>query len=101
LNASELEGKDVIGLNGWRIGKVKEAIVDLNQWRITHLDVALQGNIAEELGMTHVPVLKTNHIPIEVKHVQGVADAITLNTTKEDLLKRLMEGDLPQGTATN
>jgi sporulation protein YlmC with PRC-barrel domain len=87
LIAEDLEGKLVIGFNGWKIGKVKQLVLDTSTWRITHLDVALVGNIAEELGVKEV--FRTARILIAVERIQGIGDTITLNTSKEDLLDKL------------
>ncbi|SRR5579872_2449957 len=91
LNASTLSGKEVIGLNGWKIGKVKECVFDTGTWQITHLDVGLKGDIAEELGLKQT--FKTTHVLIDVRRVQGVGDAVILNTSKEDLLAKLTASD--------
>lgn len=87
MYAEELEGKEVIGFNGWKIGKVKDTVFTTDTWRVTHLDVGLEGNIAQDLGMKGT--FKTSHVLIDVSHVQGITDTVTLKTTKEDLLAQL------------
>lgn len=83
----ELVGKEVIGFNGWKIGKVKDTVFTMEDWRVTHLYVGLVGDIADDLGMKET--FKTSHVLIDVSHIQGISDTVTLKTTKEDLLSRL------------
>ena len=74
-------------MNGWKIGKIKDLILNNETWQITHLDVALNGNIADELGMKKV--FSATRVLIEVRRVHGIGDAVVLNTTKEELLEKL------------
>ncbi|MGI0090807.1 MAG: PRC-barrel domain-containing protein [Nitrososphaerales archaeon] len=85
---SDITDKEVVGLDGWKIGKSKEVIFDRDNWKITHLDVQLKGNIEQELGMTSSP-LQRNHLPVSVESVQGIGDVITLKTTKDELKREL------------
>jgi sporulation protein YlmC with PRC-barrel domain len=80
--------KEVVGTNGWKIGKAKDVYFEDNNWQITYLDIELRGNIENELGMGSVP-LNHNHLPIATSHIQGVGDVITLNTTKEEIVEKL------------
>jgi sporulation protein YlmC with PRC-barrel domain len=80
--------KEVVGTNGWKIGKSKELIIDNNNWSITHLEVELRSNIEAELGMPTAP-LSHNRLPIPISTVQGVGDVITLRTTKEEIVSSL------------
>ncbi|MHB8567285.1 MAG: PRC-barrel domain-containing protein [Nitrososphaerales archaeon] len=85
MYAKDLTGKEVVGLNGYKIGKSKEIVFDRDSWKITHIDVELKGNIETELGMPS-GIISHNHLPIDVTTIQGIADVITLKTTKEDLV---------------
>jgi sporulation protein YlmC with PRC-barrel domain len=76
--------KEVVGLNGWKIGKSKEIICDINSWRITHIEVELTDKIENEIGET-LP-LQHNRVPIDISYVQGIGDVITLKTTKEEII---------------
>lgn len=99
VNTSELKGKEVIGLNGFKIGKVEDSIFDQTNWQVTSLDIGLKGDIAEELGTKQK--FRTSHVLIDVRKVQGVADVITLNTTKEDLLAKITNADIGSETDAN
>jgi len=74
-----------VGLNGYKIGKSREVVFDRDTWKITHIDVELNGTIEAELGMPS-GIISHNHLPIEVSHIQGIADVITLKSTKEELV---------------
>ncbi len=76
--------KEVVGFNGWKIGKSKEIIIDSDSWRVTHIEVELNDNIVNELSGP-VPLHK-NRIPIEISYVQGIGDLITLKATKEEIV---------------
>ena len=91
MYGKEIIDKEVVGKNGWKIGKSRDVYIDeKNNWQVTHLDIELRGNIENELGMGSVP-LAHNRLPIAISHVQGVGDVITLNTTKEEIVEALAE----------
>lgn len=84
----DLLEKEVVGTNGWKIGKSKELIIEQNGWMVTHLEVELRGNIEAELGMSTAP-LSHNRLPISISTVMGVGDVITLRSTKEEIVSTL------------
>jgi sporulation protein YlmC with PRC-barrel domain len=86
----ELLDKDVIGLNGIKIGKSKDVFIDPLTWQVTYLYVELKGNIAEELGMPSTILFK-NNLPLSISHIQGVGDLITLKSTKEEIIAILSD----------
>ena len=49
MSVSDLEGKEVISKNGSAIGRSTNAIIDTKSWKVTSLEVALEGDVAEEL----------------------------------------------------
>lgn len=94
----DIKGKEVVGKNGFKIGKTKDLIFDQNGWKISHLDVELRSNIEAELGMqsSGIPLLSHNHLPLDVATIEGIADVITLKTTKEELVNDIrMYGQRP------
>src|SRR5579862_7563654 len=101
---NDITDKEVIGANGWKIGKSKDVIVTeqsgANSWAITHLVVELKGNIEDEVGLYGAP-LAHNRLPIPISHVQGVGDVITLRTTKEEVLQALKEAAKASGMPLN
>jgi sporulation protein YlmC with PRC-barrel domain len=76
--------KEVIGLNGWIIGTVKNVIFDEKTWQVGSLDVELAGDVAKEFEMKKI--FRSTHIPLGVAHVQGIGDKVSLKTSKEDLM---------------
>ena len=88
MYGNELRDKEVVGLNGWKIGKSRDIIVNPMDWKITDLEVELRGNIENELGMDSIP-LAHNRLPISISHIQGVADMIVLKITKEEIVASL------------
>jgi sporulation protein YlmC with PRC-barrel domain len=48
MKSKEFMDKDVFALDE-KIGKIKEIQVDLNEWKVTHLEVELDKNVAESV----------------------------------------------------
>jgi sporulation protein YlmC with PRC-barrel domain len=48
MKGRELIDKDVFALDE-KIGKIKEIDVDLDEWKVTHLEVELDKNVAESV----------------------------------------------------
>jgi sporulation protein YlmC with PRC-barrel domain len=88
MMGADINGKEVVGKNGFKIGKSKDIIIDRDSWKVSHIDIQLNDNIEAELGMPS-SILSHNHLPLDVSNVEGVADVITLNTTKEELIRDL------------
>jgi len=84
MNILDLMDKEVIGLNGWVIGTVKNVMFDDKTWHIGSLDVQLDGDVAKEFEMKKV--FRSTHILLDVTHVQGIGDKVSLKTSKEDLM---------------
>lgn len=83
ISIDELFGKKVIGINGYNIGEVKGVMADLNQWRITHLKVKLDGTAAEELGFKKRFTSSTVCMPVSL--VAAVGDVVTISQAHTDL----------------
>jgi len=98
MYGKELLDKEVVGANGWKIGKSKDIYCEPDKWQITYLDIELKSNIEEELGMIGGPLAR-NHLPIPIQQVQGVGDVITLKTTKEQVVASL--NDIKRAMDTN
>jgi len=48
MKSKDFMDKDVFALDE-KIGKIKEIDVDLNEWKVTHLEVELDKNVAESV----------------------------------------------------
>ena len=93
MNSSELLGRHVIGEEGWKIGEVKDLVVDTGPWQVKALDVQLFPNIAEEFGMKKV--LRGTRVAIGVDHVKSVADTVLLKISKAQL-KSILQSSEPE-----
>ncbi len=76
-------GKEVLGAEGWKIGKVEEIVIDKESWAVTALSVALESNIAKEFNVKKMWGKSAFTVPIG--QVQGVADRIILKISKSQI----------------
>ncbi|UCD26335.1 MAG: PRC-barrel domain-containing protein [Candidatus Bathyarchaeota archaeon] len=84
MEASALNGKDVITANAYTLGDVNGVQVDTDTWTVTHLDVTLTKEATEELGFKK-PFLGSISICLPVNIVKAIGDVITLNKSLEEL----------------
>jgi sporulation protein YlmC with PRC-barrel domain len=73
----EILGKDVIGAKGYNLGTVKGAEVNVVEWRITHLQVKLSSQAADELGFKKR--FRSSTVCMPVSFISAVGDVVTLN----------------------
>jgi len=78
-------GKEVITSQGQFIGKISDLQFDEKTWRVTAFYVELNKDVAEEQKLKRL--FRKTQVPINVDHVQGVADRIVLKGSKKDILK--------------
>jgi sporulation protein YlmC with PRC-barrel domain len=88
----ELFNKEVIGKNGTVIGKVRDVIIDATDWRVTAIQVELEGNVAELLHMKKR--IGSAHHPISVNQIQGVGDKVVLKADAADLPNLMASPDV-------
>jgi sporulation protein YlmC with PRC-barrel domain len=79
----ELFNKEVVGKSGTIIGKVKDVIIDPNDWRVIALQIELESQVAEFLHMKKR--IGSVHHPINVTYVQAVGDRVVLKADMADL----------------
>lgn len=82
-SVDELFGKKVIGAQGYNIGEVKGLTADLAQWRITHLQVKLDGKAADELGFKKRFTSSTVCMPVSI--VNAIGDVVTIGQSMMEL----------------
>jgi len=82
-SVDELFGKKVIGAKGYIIGEVKGLAADFGQWKITHLQVKLEGNAAEELGFKKRFTSSTVCLPVSL--VSAIGDVVTIGQSLMEL----------------
>jgi len=84
MYSKEFLDKDVVGSDGWKIGKSKEIICDVNTWRISQIEIELNEKIENEIG-EKLP-FRHSRVPIDINYVLGIGDIITLKAKKEEIL---------------
>jgi sporulation protein YlmC with PRC-barrel domain len=94
---SDLIEKEVVGAEGWRIGKVREIVIDKDKWAVTGLSVALESNVAKEFNLKKM--WGRSDITIPISQVQGVGDRIVLKSSKTQIFEiAKTEAEKPQTT---
>ncbi|MDH2899997.1 MAG: PRC-barrel domain-containing protein [archaeon] len=83
--SSEIQGKEVIGSMGHKLGVVRGVSFDEKEWKVLALEVQLEKNIAEEHRLRHR--FKKTRVLLNIEHVQAVGDKVLLTGSHEDLLK--------------
>lgn len=87
MKSRSLIGKEVVGARGWKIGKVKDIVVDENTWKVDSIEVALHRAIAEEYQMRHL--ISRSNIEISVGSVTAVGDQVMLSVSKTELRRMI------------
>ena len=82
---NKIVGLEVLGSNGFKLGKIRDTEFDVNTWKLNSLEVQLDKDVAEEHHLRHR--FRKTRVLINVDHVQSVGDSVILKGSKEDLLK--------------
>jgi sporulation protein YlmC with PRC-barrel domain len=82
---SDLIDKEVVGAEGWRIGKVREILIDKDKWTVTGLSVALESNVAKEFNLKKL--WGRSDVTIPIGQVQGAGDRIVLKSSKTQIFE--------------
>lgn len=96
MKSAKLIGKEVVGMRGWRIGKVSGINFDETTWNVISLDVRLFRKVADELRMKRV--LLPTKIEVAVSTISAIGDRVILSVPKPSLRRVLT--DHPSGTKT-
>lgn len=83
MEVTEVNGKNVITMDAFTVGKVSGAEMD-DQWKITHLYVDLTKDATNDLGFTK-PFLGHVTICLPINLIQAFGDVITINKKREEL----------------
>ena len=92
--AKEMVGMHVIGRHGRKIGVVHGVLVDVDSWKVEHLQVRLARGVLEELDM-EVTLLRRPTVRISVDQVSGLSDTLVLDCALDDLNVEKEEVDDP------
>jgi sporulation protein YlmC with PRC-barrel domain len=89
MKVSKLNGTKVITANAYVLGEVDGAHVDIDTWKVTHLDVNLTNEATTELGFKK-PFLGSMKVCLPVTIIKEFGDVITLENSLQEL-KNLKE----------
>jgi sporulation protein YlmC with PRC-barrel domain len=89
VSTAKIEGKKVVSAKGYVVGEVEALDVELSNWQVPGLQVALTDDAATELGFKR-PILSKVAVIIPSSAVGAVGNFITLDKTIENL-KSLIE----------
>ena len=92
---NEIVGKEVIGSDGFKLGKITDTEFDGKTWRVNSLEVHLEKEVAEEHELRRR--FRKTKVLIHVDHVQAVGEKVILKGSKEELLKLIAS----EGTVTS
>lgn len=84
VNPTKLDGKKVVSVKGYVVGEVEGLDVELNNWQVTGLQVALTDDAATELGFKR-PFLSKVVVIIPSKIIREVGNFVILDKAIEDL----------------
>jgi sporulation protein YlmC with PRC-barrel domain len=82
---NEIVDKEVIGSDGFKLGKIMDTEFDEKSWKLSSLEIQLEKDVAEEHHLRHR--FRKTRVLIHVDHIQSVGDRVILKGSKEDLLK--------------
>lgn len=83
VSIDEINGKKVIGKQGYDLGEVKGVEADTSRWQITHLHVKLSDKAADELGFKKR--FRSSTVCMPVSLVEAVGDVVTMSSTLTEL----------------
>ncbi len=98
MNSQDIDGKEVLGSNGWKVGKAKDLTFDEKSWRVSSLDVELDRDVAKEFDLKGH--FHKTHVAVNVSYVHAIGDSVILNASKEELFRLMSTGSNPTGTTS-
>ena len=84
VEITRLFWKPAITSDGFVLGEVQSAELDMSNWQIINLFVALSEEASKKLGFKH-PYLGKVMVCLPVSTVESVTDKVVLNKTIEEL----------------
>jgi sporulation protein YlmC with PRC-barrel domain len=84
MNPSLLDGKKVVGTEGYILGEVDGIDIDINTWRAGNFFVSLSDEAISELGFKK-PFIGKVTMCLPTKRVKAVGEVITLNEPVRNL----------------
>ena len=90
VNSTRLIGKKIVGSKGYIVGEVQKVEVDLNNWKVTNLQVGLTKEAAQMAGFKRPFLSYQIVVCLPTNLVRSVGEVITLKDAAENL-KALVE----------
>ena len=93
MNPNKLNGKKVVGSEGYIIGEVEGINVDTNTWKAIGLYVGLTDDTTVELGFKK-PFMSGIVVCLPTKAVKAIGEVITLSEslkTLKDIVEKVEE----------
>ena len=84
VSVDKLINKKVIGTDGYIVGDVKDLEADTSNWQITHLQVKLSDQAAEEMGFKKM-FRRSSTVCIPVSYVSAIGDIVPVNKSAAEL----------------
>lgn len=93
LKYSEIKNREVIDVNGEKIGNVNDAIFDISEDNIELRHFVLGGGLVEEL-LESIKIRPDIDPVVSIDHIESISDKIYLNVSKSKLMKTIDSGVL-------
>ena len=84
VEVTRLFWKRVVTSDGFAMGEIHSAVLDMDTWKLTSFYVALNDEAAKKLGFTS-PFLGKVMVCLPVSTIKSVTDKAVLNQTLEEL----------------
>ena len=84
VEITKLFWKPAVTSDGFMLGEVHSAELDLSNWQIINLFVALSEEASKKMGFKH-PYLGKVIVCLPVSNVESISDKAVLNKTIEEL----------------
>ena len=78
VKVATLIDKKVIGRDGYIVGDMKGLEADTSNWQISHMQVKLTNQAAEEMGFKKI-FRRSSMVCIPVSYVAAIGDIITVS----------------------
>jgi sporulation protein YlmC with PRC-barrel domain len=85
LDVSNLFEREVVGISGSILGKIKNLDLNEKTWQVESLIVELDPTVAKEFNMKKA--LRKTIVKVLVTYVQAVGDRVILKADKEKLME--------------
>ena len=85
MDVSNLFEREVVGINGSVLGKIKNLDLNDKTWQIESLVVELDTTVAKEFNMKKA--LRKTIVKVLVTYVQAVGDRVILKADKDKLME--------------